>query len=352
MISRKLSIAILPFFVCLVWADQVTLKNGDRVSGKILKKDGASLAFKSSVFGEVTIPWEKVEQVTSDEEVTVVLPDGKSVLGKVDTQDNKLEVTTPTTRESVPFASVSAIRNTDEQKAFERLQHPSIFNLWTGYADLGVSLARGNADTTTINSAMNASRVTRTDKTIAYFNQIYATGKLVDGTTASTAQAILGGWAYDKNLSPRLFVNIFNNYEYDKFQDLDLRFVIGGGLGYSVIKNERTRLDLLGGANYNRETYSTPLTRNSAELNFGDNLTHKFSKATSLVQSLRIFPNMSELGQYRINFEFGTVTTLTKLLAWQLTFSDRYQSNPVEGRKNNDILFTTGIRVNFSRIKQ
>jgi hypothetical protein len=40
------------------------------------------------------------------------------------------------------------------------------------------------------------------------------------------------------------------------------------------------------------------------------------------------------------------------LLAWQLTFSDRYQSNPVEGRKNNDILFTTGIRVNFSRIKQ
>ena len=82
MIPRKLSIAILPFFVCLVWADQVTLKNGDRVTGKILKKDGASLAFKSSVFGEVTIPWEKVEQVTSDEDVTVVLPDGKSMLGQ------------------------------------------------------------------------------------------------------------------------------------------------------------------------------------------------------------------------------------------------------------------------------
>jgi putative salt-induced outer membrane protein len=352
MIPRKLSIAILPFFVCLVWADQVTLKNGDRVSGKILKKDGASLAFKSSVFGEVTIPWEKVEQVATDEDVTVVLPDGKSVLGKLGTQDNKLEVTTPTSRESVTLANVSAIRNTDEQKAYERLQHPSIFNLWTGYADLGVSLARGNADTTTINSALNASRETRTDKTLAYFNQIYATGQLLDGTSASTAQAIIGGLAYNRNLSPRLFVNLFNSYEYDKFQDLDLRFVIGGGLGYSVIKNERTQLDLLGGADYNHEKYSTPLTRNSAELSFGDILTHKISKATSITQALRIFPNMSDLGQYRINFEFGTVTTLTRLLAWQLTFSDRYQSNPVEGRKNNDILFTTGIRVNFSRIKQ
>jgi hypothetical protein len=111
-------------------------------------------------------------------------------------------------------------------------------------------------------------------------------------------------------------------------------------------------LDLLGGADYNREKYSTPLTRNSAELSFGDTLTHKVSKVTALTQSLRIFPNLSDLGQYRISFELGTVTNLTKLLAWQLTFSDRYQSNPVEGRKNNDILFTTGIRVNFSRIKQ
>lgn len=195
MIRRKLSIAILPFFVCLVWADQVTLKNGDRVTGKILKKDGTTLTFKSDVFGDIAIPWEKVEQVASNELVTVVMPDGKSVLGKLATQDNRLEVTTPTSRESVTFASVSAIRNADEQRAYERLEHPSILNLWSGYADMGISLARGNADTTTISTAMNASRETRTDKTIAYFNQINATGKLVDGSAASTAQAILGGGA-------------------------------------------------------------------------------------------------------------------------------------------------------------
>jgi len=45
----------------------------------------------------------------------------------------------------------------------------------------------------------------------------------------------------------------------------------------------------------------------------------------------------------------GTSTILKKWLSWQLTVSDRYLSNPLPDRKRNDILFTTGIRVSFSR---
>jgi putative salt-induced outer membrane protein len=349
MIINKSSLLVLPFLVCAAWADQVTLKNGDRVTGKIVKKDGAALTFKSDAFGDVTIPWEKVAQVVSEEPLTVVLPGGKTVLGKVGTTENKLEVTTQAATESVAMAEVSAIRNADAQKVYERLQHPGLLNLWTGYADLGVSLARGNADTTTITTAMNATRATRIGKASVYFNQIYSTGKAVDGSSVKTAEATRGGWAYNRNLNPRLFVNLFNDYEYDLFQSLDLRFVIGGGLGYSLIKSEQTQLDVLGGVDYNREKFSTPLTRNSAEVYWGDNLVHKFSKITSLTQSFRMFDNLSELGEYRVNFDLGTVTTLKKWLSWQLTVSDRYLSNPILGRKHNDVLFTTGIRVSFAR---
>src|SRR2546426_9781120 len=344
MIVRKLSVLILPFFVLTAWADQVTLKNGDRVTGKIVKKDGAALTFKSDAFGDVSIPWEKVAQVISQEPLTVVLPGGKTVLGKVGTTENKLEVTTQAATESVAITEVSAIRNADEQKVYERLQHPGLLNLWAGYADLGVSLARGNADTSSITTAMNATRATRADKVAVYFNQIYSTGKAIDGSSVKTAQATRGGWSYNRNLTPRLFVNLFNDYEYDLFQNLDLRFVIGGGLGYSLIKNEQTQLDLLGGPAYNREKFSTPLTRNSAEAFWGDNLVHKFSKITALTQSFKMFNNLSELGEYRINFDLGAVTTLKKWLSWQLTVSDRYLTNPIPGRKHNDVLFTTGIR--------
>src|SRR5271169_4757484 len=45
---------------CTAWADQVTLKNGDRVTGSIVKKDGNNLTVKSDLMGVVTIPWDQI----------------------------------------------------------------------------------------------------------------------------------------------------------------------------------------------------------------------------------------------------------------------------------------------------
>jgi putative salt-induced outer membrane protein YdiY len=330
-------------------ADQVILKNGDRITGKIQKKDGASLAIKSDIFGLVTIPWEAVTQVTSEEPLTVVVPGGKSVVGKIATEENKLTVKTSTATESIAMPQVAAIRNAEAQKAWERLQNPGLFSLWSGFADLGASFARGNAVTSTIATALKATRESRNDKTSAYFNQIYSNGKLADGTKATTAKAVRGGWMYDRNFRRGVFLNLFNDYEYDAFQSLDLRFVLGGGVGYSVLKNDLTQLDLLGGLDYSREKFSTPLTRNSAEGYWGNLFSRKFSKATTLTQSFRMFDNLKDAGQYRMNFDIGANTVLKKWLSWQLTLSDRFLNDPVPGHKKNDVLLTTGLRFSFKR---
>ena len=62
---------------------------------------------------------------------------------------------------------------------------------------------------------------------------------------------------------------MFNDWEYDRFQNLDLRFVVGGGLGFHAVKTEKSRLDLLAGFDYNHSKFSTPLTRNSGEAVLG-----------------------------------------------------------------------------------
>ena len=346
---KLLPFAAALFWVNSTWADQIQFKNGDRITGKIQKKDGSNLTVKTDLFGEVTFAWDSITQVTSDDPLTVVLPEGKTVQGKITVEDQKLEVATPTSRESVAADRVSAIRNADEQRAWERLQNPGLLDLWKGSAALGVSFARGNAATTTITTAMNIARETRTDKTSAYFNQIYSKGKVTDDTLTTTAEAVRGGWAYNRNVRPRLFVNLLNDYEYDAFQSLDLRFVFGGGLGFTLIKNESTQFDLLGGGDYSHEKFSTPLTRNSAEAYWGDNLTHKLTKSTSVNQTLRMFGNLTNTGEYRINFDVGTSTSMKKWLSWQLSFSDRYLSDPVPGHKQNDVLLTTGLRFTFAR---
>ncbi|NWG14557.1 MAG: DUF481 domain-containing protein [Acidobacteria bacterium] len=330
-----------------LFADQVTLKNGDRVTGKIIKKDGATLVFKSDVFGNVSIPWDQVTQVTSDESLFVLLPQG-SVQGKLATVDDRLVVATETAKETVALAEAPVIRNAAEQQVWERLQNPGWLKLWAGFVDFGTSLARGNADTTTMTTGLNASRATRTDKTTLYFNQIYSTASL-EGETSTTAQAIRGGWGHNRNVNSRMFWNIFNDYEYDKFQNLDLRLVLGTGLGYNVIKAERARLDLVGGGAYTHEEFSTPLSRNSGNAYWGNDLSYRLTGNTSFNQAFRMFNNLSETGELRVNFDVGTVTALTKWLSWQLTCSDLYLSNPVAGRKDNDVLFTTGFRITFAR---
>src|SRR5580658_1371011 len=100
-------------------ADQVTLKNGDRLSGNIIKYDGKNLVLKSELAGDVTIPWENVTGVTSTQPLNITLKDGQHIVGTLTTDGSRFQVATKDTgtvtaaRESVQF-----IRSEPEQKAY------------------------------------------------------------------------------------------------------------------------------------------------------------------------------------------------------------------------------------------
>ena len=120
-------------------------------------------------------------------------------------------------------------------------------------------------------------------------------------------------------------------------------------MGHHLIKNERTLFDIFGGASLNKEFFSTGLNRSSGELLIGDEFTKKLTKSFSVSQKLVFYPNMSDIGEYRLNWDSSAITRLSKWLSWQITLSDRFLSNPVDGRKKNDVLYTTGLRLTFAR---
>jgi hypothetical protein len=245
-------------------------------------------------------------------------------------------------------AEVQALRSNAEQAAYDRLQSPGLTELWAGSANLGLAGTAGNARTKTVAFAGNAARATTTDKASVYLNAVSASA-LVSGATTSTARAVRGGWAYQRDIKPRIFANVYNDYEYDRFQSLDLRFVFGGGAGYHAIVSERTTLDLLAGLNYNRERFSTPLTRNSAEFSWGDEFNHRLNSIVTLVQSYRMFNSLTDTPDFRVNFDFGANARLADWLTWNVTVSDRYLHNPVAGRLRNDVLYSTGLGLTFGR---
>jgi hypothetical protein len=339
---------LLLLFAFASSADQIVLKNGDIITGAIVKKNGGKVTIKSEFLGEVSMPWSAVKSVRSDEALTVELPDGQRVAGKLSTAGETLEVTTDLGVKPATMASVGDIRNAAEQMVWQRLQHPGILELWGGFFDTGFAVARGNARTDTLTTAFNAIRVTRKDRIAVNFSQIYGTAT-VNHVSSAVANAMRGGWTYDHALNGRFFLSTLNDYEHDAFQNLKLRFVLGGGLGINAIKGERTNLSFITGGDYDRENFNQALDRNSGEINFGDVFTHKFNGAMSLTQSFRYFVNLSEGGEYRINFDTSAVTALRKWLGWHVTASDRFLSNPVFGRQRNDMLLSTGFRLTFAQ---
>lgn len=342
-------------------ADTVTLANGDRLTGTIVKSDGKQLTLKTDYAGctntpatgcLVTLQWPSVRQITSSGPLYVVTPQGTTVGGTVTTEGNDLVVTPASgAPQRIPLANATALRSQDEQTAYEKSLHPGILESWQTVSSLGFALARGNSRTTNLAIGFNATRATLHDKVAAYMNSIYASSGLVvaPGVTAGvTANDIRGGAMYQHDVFDRAFVYGSGDFEHNALQFLDLRSIWGAGAGYHVIKEMETTLDVFAGGNYTRETYSTGIRRNVGALTIGDLFRHQFGKNTTLNQTLDVYPELSHLGEYRFALDISLATKINPWLAWQSTVSDRYISDPIPGTVSNDFIFSTGFNFTFN----
>lgn len=342
------------------FADQVTLKNGDRLTGTVVKSDGKTLVIHTDAGGDITLKLDAIQDIKTDQELHVGLKGGKTAVGPVTSADGKIEVATKTTGTvEASTSDVTVMRNDAEQAAFEKAEHPGLKRGWTGGANVGFSVARGNAETENLALAFNAAHATANDKITAYANSIDTVNNLA--TPSTVAKLVQGGFRYDRNLNPKLFVFGAADYMSNALQFLDLRSVYSGGFGFHAIKTDATTLNFLGGLNYTHETYSNGtliagtnvpesfgVTNRFAALTLGEELSQKLGKSTVVTQNFYFFPDLQQTGQYRGTFNFGTVTKLSKWLGWQNSFNDVYVSNPPSSAKKNDLILTTGLNFSFA----
>jgi putative salt-induced outer membrane protein len=345
-------------FAVSAFADQVTLKNGDRLTGSISKSDGKELVIKTDYAGDVTVKFDAIQSITSAGDLHVFMGD-KTAVGPVTTNgDNIVVATRSAGAVEAPKASITTLRSPAEEAAYEKSLHPGLAEGWNGGLNLGFALTRGNSASKNLNIAFAATRKGFKDKLTLYSNSVYATNDKEGANPSTTANAIGGGARFDRDLAPRVFAFVNGDFYHDELQHLDLRSIFGGGLGWHAIKSDKTTLDLLAGVNYTHESYAAftlpdetfvPATsRSLAGLTLGDEFMHKLSKSTVIMQNLYFYPDLSNTGEYRGTFTFGTVTKINKWLGWQNSFGDIYASRVPLGTKKNDILFSTGLNFSFA----
>jgi hypothetical protein len=346
-------------------ADQIILKNGDRLTGTITKSDGKQLVIKTDYAGDVTVKFDAIESMSSTGDLNVTLG-GKTAVGPVTTNgDNVVVATRAAGPVEAPKSSVTLVRSPAEQAAYDKSLHPGLLEGWNGGLNLGFAVTAGNSETKNLNVAFNAVRTGFHDKLVLYTNSIYAVNDKITATqptAVTTADSTGGGARYDHDFSPHTFGYVSGDFLSNSLQDLDLRSILGGGFGLHVIKSGATTLDVLVGLNYTHESFSdvpSPVpppptysySKSLAALTLGDAFTHKLGKSTVVTQSFLLYPDLSDAGQYRGTFNLGTVTKLNKWLGWQNSFGDAFDTNPpsaVPRIERNDVQFATGLNISFT----
>jgi putative salt-induced outer membrane protein len=371
-VLRKFEYFTLILFVGLSlssFADQITLKNGDRLTGTVVKSDGKTLVLHTDAIGDVTIKYSEIQEIKTEQELHVSLKDGKTAVGPVTTTDGKIEIATKTSGTvEAPKEDITVIRNDAEQAAYDKSQlPPRLTQGWTGGVSVGFSIARGNTETDNLALALNAARTTKKDKLTVYATSVDTKNDLaVPPASKTVANLNTGGLRYDRNLNPKVFAFVATDFMSNALQYLDLRSVYTGGFGWHAIKSDATQLNVLGGINYTHETYSNGavvvaaappapaiyqsygVTNRFAAASLSEELTQKLGKTTVVTQNMGFYPNLQQTGQYRATFNLGTVTKINKWLGWQNQFGDIYVSNPPIGSKRDDVLLTTGLNISFT----
>jgi putative salt-induced outer membrane protein YdiY len=338
-------------------ADTLSLKNGDHLTGTVTNSDGKQVTMKTDYAGEIKVNWAAVKDLTSDNPLYVETADKKTVNGNVALEGSDLVVHTASSGDvRVPVTELTVVRSADEQQSYEKSLHPGIIEDWKGGVNVGFALARGNSDTTNLNTGFTADRKTLSDEIKLYSSSIYSTN---GGTTAGsaggvTANAILGGFNYSRNITKKLFAFGSGDFNHDELQDLTLRQIYSGGLGWHVINTAKTTFDVLGGINYTRENYSDgvavmTVSRNLPGITTGEILTRKIGAASVLTEDFTFYPDLSDINQYNFSLDAGLVVKMNKWLGWQTSLADRYVTDPpIAGTKSNDVVLSTGLNVSFT----
>jgi putative salt-induced outer membrane protein YdiY len=346
-------LALITLSCSAAYADQVLLKNGDRITGEVVHMEGGSLLVKTDALGEVKVKWDSVAELTSVKPVHVVAGAEKLEAVAIRREQASDRVTGAKGDVSLPAGMIKTLRCQADQILYiervERQKHPHFVDLWNGSADAGLSAARGTNDTTNMSVSLRGARTTDNTKLSLFFSSLFAR-TTTDGVTQTYADATRGGARYEVNMSNRIFTFGFANAESDSGQNLELRDVLGGGAGVRVTQTKTATFDIFSGASLNQERFSsTTPDRQTGELLFGEDSTCQIAKRATVGTRLSVFPNMTVPGEYRALLDATATTKLNHWLGWQITVSNHYTSNPAAGARNNELLLSTGLRVTLGQ---
>jgi putative salt-induced outer membrane protein YdiY len=325
----------------VVQADEVFLKNGDRLTGTLVRFTDGKLVFKADVAGEVTVALTDIQTLSTVAAAEVHLKDG-TVLNQpiVAAEGGTFAIDTGTAlrAQTFPLADLASIN-----------PPPKPEPKWTGSISAGVTATSGNTSTEAINASISLARRSEKDRTTAGFD--YAKGKQEDpdtGEKKTTEDWWRATAQYDYFFSKRFFGFVNGRYEKDTIAELDRRVVVGGGGGYQWIESEKTNFSTSAGIASLYEKFDNTTSSNSEmSAQAGYSFDHQINGSVKFLHDLTYFPAFSSFSDYYLTSTAEIRASLTKSMFADFKTIFNYDATPAVGRGSTDVKYIFSIGMNF-----
>jgi putative salt-induced outer membrane protein YdiY len=331
--GKGISLVLAMIFIALTcgqaFGDEVWLKNGDRLTGKVVSLDSGLLVLKTSYAGGLSIKWEEVVNLKTDEPVKVVLGDETTAQGPVSPGDSgKVKIKAEQVAEpvTIDLANVKTINPKPPLSTTLRIS-------------VGATKNSGNTENQDFYGQLDF--VARTAMNRFSVGGNYQRSEDNDVKTADNA---MGYIKYDHFLSKQWYLYANATGQQDEFQDLNLRATLGVGAGYQFFESERTNLSLEGGLSYVNEDFDTAPDNSYAAGRWGLRFDHyilpkslQFFLYHTGLQSLESSDDLILYTQTGFRIPFYKDFNLALQMNWQ------YDKSPAPGREKNDYTYILAI---------
>jgi len=246
-------IPIFPFWLALallLWlpgagADEILLRDGSRLLGTVVKREGANLSFETTFAGVINIKWDQVAEITTEKPMEFLLSDdtilsGTHVINNVDNLIVEGESGTPPQTLGQDVVAVINPETWRKGKGYKL----------SGRVNFAFSRDRGNTDKDEIDVDGDLLWRRKNDRFTAF-------GELErdrNNNKTTTDNWKLEG-AYNYFVTKKWYWGGFGRLEHDKFADLDLRTSVGPLVGYQWFESKEINLRTSAGLSYVNENF-------------------------------------------------------------------------------------------------
>ncbi len=317
------------------FADTLYLNNGDKITGKIISSDDVNITIATEYAGDIKLKWASVAYFESQQPVTIKLKDKSTVIGTaLPSVPGKLSLK--------PDQQTNPVTINVDQIVAVNPPNPDNFPL-SGQVNIGGMKHSGNTNNQTLHADVELQARGENNRTT--IGAIYNQGANNGNENVNNSRVYL---SYDYFITDNWYAYANTDFSTDKFQDLNYRASVSGGLGHQFWDDEVKYLSFESGPVYNYENYNVVKDRSFIAGRWA--LDFRYWLINDRMQFFHDHEgilNFEDLADVLVRSHTGIRIPVIGNFNFKFQFDVDHDSLPADNKKKSDFRYIVGVGYAF-----